>query len=91
MLEVEAAGGLLHLLVQLGHARLDLGGGLERLLGGLRQLDRDVVALVDGLEQLADRRADGLRGDPVLGVIGGLERAAPLGLEASGRARLARS
>src|SRR5262245_19151991 len=78
LFEVETAGRLLHAPFQLRDALGKLRRRVEPFLATLGHLDREVVALVDRLQQLTDRGTDGLRRDGVLDVVGGLERAPPL-------------
>src|SRR2546429_1550882 len=66
VLEVEPPRGVLHLRVQLADAPLEVGRRVEGLLRGRLDLHGVVVALVHRLQQVADRRADRLRRDPVL-------------------------
>src|SRR5439155_2082723 len=80
LLEVEPPCRFLHPRLELADPFRELRRRRERLFGGGLHLDRVVVTLVDGLEQLADRRPDRLGRDTVLAVVARLERAAPLRL-----------
>ena len=55
LLEFEVAGGVQHALLQVGHVRLEIVA--DHALVGEAGVDAHVVALVDGVEDVADRRA----------------------------------
>ena len=55
LLELQVAGGVQHALLQVGHVRLEIVA--DHALVGEAGVDAHVVALVDGIEDVADRRA----------------------------------
>src|SRR5262245_43815048 len=84
LLEVQVGGGFAHTRLEIGDHGLEIvpdrGDLVAPGAGTVTDIDQHVVALVHALQNVGDRLLDAFRRDAVLGIVGGLLLAPPLGL-----------